>query len=135
MAAPRRPRLRAVTHSGVQAQVYPWVNWSSDAGCSPRRGVWSGTMGLPVGLRFRCDLLLSRLSDLFGYDRQTPDPDATGMIDRIGHCRCHWDIWVFPCTRSTQGTFFPWNIQRNHFNFRDIFGSQDLEPGQAYLFY
>jgi hypothetical protein len=30
--------------------VYPWVNWSSGAGCSPLRGVWSGTTGLPVGL-------------------------------------------------------------------------------------
>lgn len=45
--APRGPRLRAVTHFGVQARVYPWVNWSSGAGCSPRRGVWSGTTGLP----------------------------------------------------------------------------------------
>jgi hypothetical protein len=43
--APRGPR------------IYPRVNWSSGAGCSPRRGIWSGTTGFPVGLHFGRKLL------------------------------------------------------------------------------
>lgn len=40
------------------SRVYPWVNWSSGTGCSPRRGVTDSTTVLAVGLHMQKLILI-----------------------------------------------------------------------------